>query len=130
MTQNRMSDLRQVAAMKLQAVQADLARLSAQEAALRDNLIQLQDSKRARAVALQQGSDTAHIAGADMHWHQWADQRRSLINTELAQVLAQKAECLRQLQQAFGKEQAIITLMKTAKAQVVQDAARRKSYES
>lgn len=125
---HQLSALQQMAALRFRAVQSEMAALLAKETALRQNLDQLVHARRSQVEAQRADDDVALVAGADVRWHRWVDQRRGVINTELAQVLAQKAACHVRLQTAFGKDQAAQELLKRAMSADQQIAERRASY--
>lgn len=120
----------QLSAIRYRAVQAEMAEIVGREDGLRRNLAQLTAQKRARFDNQSYDADTALRGGADIRWHRWVDQRRATINAELAQVLAQKAECRRKMQSAFGRDQAMQALQTQAKASAKQLRQRRDRYES
>jgi enoyl-CoA hydratase/carnithine racemase len=125
MEADRVKALVQVSALRFQADQARLAQLQAKERDLRQNLQDLVQQRNARAVLATGADDPATIAGADVQWHAWVDQRRKTINAELAQLLAQKADYQARVQRSFGQDQAAQALL-----QKVQVAQRRSTYES
>ncbi|PRY77609.1 hypothetical protein CLV80_10592 [Yoonia maritima] len=104
--------LSQLTGLMLRSVQSDMAELSQREADLRRNLAQLVQTKRARAAAQSSIVDVAILAGADVRWLHWVDQRRATINTELAQVLAQQEACRAKLKNVFGRDQAVHEIVK------------------
>lgn len=126
----RLRGLAEIAGTAHRAAQADLARLMQKETDLRRNLAQLTESKAALADAPRTPDDAALIAGADMRWHRWVDQRRATINTELAQVRARKDYYQSKLRFAFGKDQAAQALLDKAISQARRDDRRRTDYES
>ena len=128
--QQRLSALTAVTELKLQAARARLAEVATREAALRDNLAQLEQTRRNPADLLDRTPDPATIAGADLRWQRWADQRRAAITAELARVLAEKAQATRALARAFGRDAAARGLQDKADAAARQIAARRAAYES
>ena len=113
---DRVKALVQVSGLKFQADQAKLAQLHAKERALRQNLQDLVQQRNARATSPTRADDPATIAGADVQWHAWVDQRRKTINTELAQLLAQKADFQARLKRSFGQDQAAQALLKQMQA--------------
>jgi hypothetical protein len=119
-----------LSAISYRAAQAEMAELMTREEGLRRNLDQLVLQRQARFEGGLDPSDTALRGGADMRWQRWVDQRRAVINAELALVLAQRSECRRRLQHAFGKDQAIQMLHAEAKSRVKQLRQRRDLYES
>lgn len=110
----RLKALKVVTQTRLAAMQAEFAKCCSQENALRENLAQLVHD-RTRAVLRDTGKDAARNAGADIRWLQWAEDRRGAINSELALVLGRKAEVLRKLKQAFGKDQVLDGILAKAK---------------
>ncbi len=67
-------------------------------------------------------SDGYRVTGADVLWHRWESATRRQLNTELARLRSQKLEALDSLRIAFGRKQAVETLVKQARAE-----ARRRS---
>ena len=124
------SALTELAGLRFRAVQAEMAEILKREAALRRNLEQLTQSKAAQSEALQRVDQPALIAGADIRWQRWVDQRRTTINTELAQVLAQKENCRLKLTGAFGRDQAAQALHKRQHDADRIRQRRRTDYES
>ena len=104
--------LSQLTGVMLRSVQSEMAELSQREADLRRNLAQLVQTKRARAAAQSSIVDAAILAGADVRWLHWVDQRRATINTELAQVLAQQEACRAKLKNVFGRDRAVHEIVK------------------
>ena len=106
----RLVRLKTLTAVQFVAAQSTSASLAAREKGLRDNLAQLVQEKR-RTIERDVPDDAARAAGADIRWHRWVDERRAIINIELAQVLSEKLECQRSLARAFGRDQAVATLL-------------------
>lgn len=118
MDAKRLKALVALSGMRFQADQAKLAQLQAKERALRQNLQDLVQQRRARSLSATDTVDPATIAGADVQWHSWVDQRRKTINAELAQLLAQIADSQARLRKSFGQDQAAQQLL--AKVQAAQ----------
>jgi len=112
MQADRIKAITLVAALRFQADQAKLAQVQVRELALRQNLQDLVQQRRALAENAAGANDAATIAGADVQWQAWVDQRRKAINSELAQILAQKADCLAALRRSFGQDQAAQGLLR------------------
>lgn len=126
----RMGRLAQLTAVRLQAAQTEMAKLNRQEAALRNNLAQLvADRTAASDQALARGGATP-LAGTDIRWHAWVDERRATINAELAHILALKEACATRLKRAFGRDQAAQMLQRQAAQNTLRVARRRADYES
>lgn len=120
-----LAKLSQIASIKFDAEKAKMATILEREIALRDGLRRLDDSRRVHILKLPQIGDPAALAGADLQWYQWIDQRRAILNTELAQVLALKDAHQKSLRGAFGRDQAINGLqMRTATLEALARARR------
>jgi hypothetical protein len=122
--------LAQLTDIALHAAQAKMAEIVAREMGLRDNLSQLVEHQETPARAPVTMVDAAFAADANVRWQQWVDQRRTVINTELAQVLALKANCRTDLAKAFGRNQAAQALIGQLGKTRVKRALRRSYDES
>ena len=122
--------LAQLTALEFRSARAEMAQLAQREARLRQNLDQLLNSKQERAATTMLPTEAAFAAGARVRWLQWVDQRRAVINTELAQVMALKEGCRTKLNQAFGRDQAVQALVKKLQQDQKLREARRRYYES
>lgn len=98
-------DLAQLMEMSFQADQAEMAMLNRDEVKLRQRLSDLADDISRRAMTTRPVDEPATIAGADLRWHCWIDQRKAKINAELARVLAKKEICRVRLTRSFGRKQ-------------------------
>ncbi|MCG3269103.1 hypothetical protein [Yoonia sp. I 8.24] len=103
--------LAQLTDIALQAAHVKMAAIVARETGLRENLAQLaiHDEKPKQVPVTM--ADAAFAADATVRWQQWVDQRRTTINTELAQVMALKEHCRVDLARAFGRDQAAKALV-------------------
>ena len=122
--------LAQLTALEFRSTMAEMTQLAQREAGLRQNLDQLLQSKHERANADISPNEAAFAAGADVRWLQWVDQRRAVINTELAQVMALKENYRAKLTKAFGRDQAVQALLKKLQQDQKLSEARRGYYES
>ena len=122
--------LAQLTALEFRSAMAEITQLAQREAGLRQNLDQLLQSKHERANAVISPNEAAFAAGADVRWLQWVDQRRAVINTELAQVMAFKENYRAKLTKAFGRDQAVQALLKKLQQDQKLSEARRGHYES
>lgn len=127
---DKLDRLGALSGLQFRAAQSEMAALLRREARLRQNLAQLTESKHAHARAKRAPDDAALVAGADIRWQQWVDQRRATINGELAQVLVLKDGCLQRLRIAFGRDQAVAGLQKHHARTEQQRLRRKDSYES
>lgn len=126
----RLQALGKVSRLKYQSLQGEMAQLLHRELGLRENLRQLVASRTLRHGETLQQSDPALKAGADIRWHKWVDERRAVINTELAQVIGQKEHCRARLQRSFAQDQAVHALMKQSISQEQLIRERRAGYVS
>jgi hypothetical protein len=101
-----MSTLRDLALMqklvdvKYRQQQESFARLLAQEAKLRNSLLQLDQ----HLTASRTSTDTSQKSiGADVLWHAWVGRKKTELNGQLAQVLAVKERHVAQVRNAYGK---------------------------
>lgn len=74
--------------MAFQAEQVKMARIAARIAELKEQLVQLDRPNETESFS------AAKRAGADMRWATWAEQRKTLINREMA-LAAQERERVR-----------------------------------
>ena len=130
---NMKRDLVQLARMTdaaFQAAQSELAAAKAREVELRATLKSLERSRSDRAEAILDQADTALVAGADGQWLAWVEQRRRLINSELAQCLVKQDHCKQTARRAFGRDQAVLGLEKARAAIAKRKAVRKDDYTS
>jgi hypothetical protein len=52
-------------------------------------------------------TSTMQMIGADLSWQAWQNRAREQLNSELAQLRAQKLAVMSQVRKAFGRDQAI-----------------------
>ncbi len=106
------------------AQQAGLRDLARQESGLRQSLSDLDEMRRGVRTLPEDQMAAPRAIGADMLWQGWTQRRRQELNIELAQVLVQKAEKMAALRLAFGRAEAVTSLLeqeKTARRKVAQD---------
>lgn len=126
----QLAQLAEITQVEYNLAQLNLAASRQREADLRNALESLVESRRARANAPLEEADAALIAGADVNWQTWVEQRRRLINLELAQCLAKQDKCREIAQRAFGREQAVLSLGKLHAIKRQRDATRKSTYTS
>lgn len=103
----RLIALKRLTTAESLSANSTLAALHEKEKRLRANLTNLNAQKRLAA----QSKDAAAIAGAHIRWQKWADEKRAVINVELAAILGQKAAARAKAKRAFGKDQALSALV-------------------
>lgn len=104
----------EVAAALYRAEQARLGTLLRREAELRRTLADLDRHRRDNLGLPPADLHGARAIGADILWQGWVGRSRRALNIELAQVLAQKAERMGALRQAFGRTAALDSLREAA----------------
>lgn len=102
-----------------------------EEADLRLSIAQLE--AHSQAAKLDQIQDCVMQAiGADILWQAWVSQTRRQLNIELAQVMARKIEAMTHVRKAFGRKEAVKSLMiasiREQKQKVARLQAERLSY--
>lgn len=102
----KLSKLRRVTDLAFTAQQGVLAQLQAEFDALGRQLATLDQQRKTRAGALGQEADIAFRVGADMAWLRWVEQRKTVINTQRAQIAARIEQEKEALKLAFGRDQA------------------------
>jgi len=84
-----------------------------EEADLRRALLQLKEqSIEARTVS--SNSHAMQSTGADFLWQSWVARNRRQLNIELAQTMARKIEAMQHVRKAFGRNEAVKSLVQTA----------------
>ncbi|MEJ8562622.1 hypothetical protein QTO30_16270 [Yoonia sp. GPGPB17] len=122
--------MQQLTHLRLQADQARLAVVLRKETELRQTLQDLAQKRRQRLSAPQNGGDAASVAGADLNWQLWIDQRHTTITADLARTLAEKVELTAMLRRSFGRDQAARQVHKVFQQSEQMTIARRAHYES
>lgn len=107
-----------------------MSSLLKREADLKESLQRMTQGRDLQAEQIRDTEEPAWIAGADVRWHRWIDQRRSIINAELAQVRALQYQQRSKMALAFGKQQVILSLNKQEIASSKLKFERRKDYKS
>ncbi len=79
------------------------------EARLRGKLTMLKEQVE-QSRALVDESHEMKALGVDLNWQRWHTNARRDINTELAQITAQKLRAMDKLRQAFGRKHAVETM--------------------
>lgn len=122
MTQERLQRLLPVAKAKYEAEFAQVRHLIAAEGRYRTQLARLDAlAKDVRQQSLTPGP--MQVLGADVLFQKTLDHNRSLLNAELAKVLALKLQAMGKVRRAFGRKHAI----ETAEAKLAHAAAKKKA---
>lgn len=108
---NRVRELCRLTELKLRAEEARFAEQRRREMEIRALLSDISSERAARMSTVGQTPDAAFVAGADMRWLRWVDQRRAVLNSELARVLAAQDRLRGALRHAFGQNQAAKALL-------------------
>lgn len=130
MVKDQLTQLAEITDAVLQAAQVVLAGEVSREKELRSVLTTLVADQSHRAAQLMAEPDAALRAGADVQWRAWVEQRRRLINAELANCLAAQARHREAAAKAFGRHQAVLSLEDIRADEVKRDASKRAYYTS
>ncbi len=122
MTAKKLEQLLSVTEAHYQREFALVQDILAKEGNIRRALAQL-DEQKSRAHSDLANGMMMQSMGAEILWQTWAARTRTTLNIELAQVLARKETVMDQVRQAFGRREAVRTMLKTEK----ENAAKRKT---
>lgn len=106
--------------MAFQAEQVRMVKIASRIAELKDQIEQL-DRPRPSATF-----SAATLAGADMRWATWAQQRKTLINQEMAVAAQKREQCRADVAAALSKLEAA----REVRARALLDARRLQSRRS
>ena len=109
--------LQALTSISFETVQIEMAEIGRLEDELRSQLRNLSKIGKVSSADLNGNLDPAVMAGADLRWQRWADHKKRMINSELANVLARKENCRNKLIQAFGRNEAVGGLIEKATKQ-------------
>lgn len=98
--------------------------LLASESRVRSALARL-DAQKAQARADLSEEHAMRTMGGDVLWQAWAAQTRTILNTELAQILARKETVMDQVRSAFGRREAVRSMLKAEHRQAARKTAKR-----
>ncbi len=128
MTMKKLEQLLSVTEAHYQFEFAMVKDILAKEGSIRRALAQLDEQKTQAHSDLANGMMMQSM-GAEILWQTWAANSRTTLNIELAQVLARKETVMDQVRKAFGRREAVKTMLKAEQ----KNAAKRKTrrlYES
>ncbi|MEM6303401.1 MAG: hypothetical protein AAF744_01700 [Pseudomonadota bacterium] len=116
-----LKDLHAITNARYAQRQQSFARLVEREAQIRAELQRVDDMDRASRAT---GTDVIPMRaiGADVIWHGWMGRTRAALNAELAQVLAIKAQHLKEVQRTYGKLMVVEEMQRNLKDQLKRDA--------
>lgn len=116
--------LTQLTAAAFAANRTRMGALRQAEQALHDWLAALDGARRGRAEGLSE-ADPALVAGADLLWHSWIEQRRAALNAELSRNLVAQEAARAALALTFGRDQATQSLAARALRDKITSRTRR-----
>lgn len=125
---NDLQSLKQVTEAAYQVEQAKLRDILTREAELRRDLAALAKKLQTASCLPPEQLAAPRAIGADLLWQGWIQRNRQDLNVQLAQVLVAKAEKMSALTRAFGRAEAVETLLnnqKTARRKDALDRAQR-----
>ena len=125
-----MLELARITETAFDVAQLRLSKSRQREAELRAMVESLNISLRDRAKVRLAQTDAALVGGADVNWQIWVEQRRRSINVELAKCLAEQEKIRRDARHAFGRRQAINSLIERDVSALKQKAFRKSNYTS
>ncbi|RYH01564.1 hypothetical protein EU805_12945 [Salipiger sp. IMCC34102] len=128
MTPRQAAELARIAQVAFQADRARMAKVQRAEQRLRAQLDEIKAQERQARDRAAQAPDAMALAGGDRLWHQWIEGRRTTIQTELAQLLARKADLQSELRASFGRKAAAEALEARAVTLVQKDRDRRNTW--
>lgn len=111
-----LKDLAQLTDALYQAELSKMHDINSREASLRQQLADLEDLRHSNAAIPPNDMHKVRQIGADVLWEGWVSRARADLNTQLAQVLAQKAHMTVALRHAFGKQNAAREMLETMTA--------------
>ena len=120
----QLDDLARLTDAALRAEQAKMAQCNRAISAVRAQLASLKPAREARPM-VDRTADPAQLAGADLRWQMWVEERRKALNQELAQLFVTQDVLRAALGRAFGKNVATATLAKREHEARRRNAARR-----
>ena len=128
MTMKKLEQLLRVTEAHYQREFAMVKDILAKEGSIRRALAQLDEQKTQAHSDLANGMMMQSM-GAEILWQTWAAKTRTTLNIELAQVLARKETVMDQVRKAFGRREAVKTMLKAEQKNAAKRKARR-LYES
>ena len=124
MSQDDLENLRNATQALYLEAHSKVARILAKEAAVRNGLARLEEQNRGAGEPTN-GVDSMQMIGADLLWNAWQYQTRQRLNVELAQIRAQRMELMDGVRLAFGRDQAILTLVEQQKTELAEKQEKR-----
>lgn len=129
------AELAEMARVTQLVLDAELARLkdvTAEVAALRAAIAELDDALQTRSAALVDGADDdcARLSGRDGPWQAWVATRKRALNAALAEAAARREAQGVVARRAFGRAEAVAGLRQAADAERAQRLVRRNAEGS
>lgn len=119
-----LEDVAQVTEAVFQGRVARLRHVLEEEARLRNGLRRLEEMQTMGKDAMQR-DPSMRAVGADFLWQGWMMRQRMTINTQLANVMVQKAAMLNEVRLAFGKSQVACDLLEKSRIKIRKDRENR-----
>jgi len=130
MAKGKLSDLTALMDVQTRASQTKLRKIKAREAQLLQLLADLSDTRNGLAAGGAEEGRTARDFQNDLQHLRWFDQRRAMINIELAQVRALLDMARKDLKHHFARQQALDRVLDSTAAQDRLIKLRRATYGS
>jgi len=130
MAKRKLSDLTALMDVQTRASQTKLRKIKAREAQLLQLLADLSDTRNGLAAGSAKEGRTARDFQNDLQHLRWVDQRRAMINIELAQVRALLDMARKDLKHHFARQQALDRVLDNSAAQDRLIKLRRATYGS
>lgn len=113
---NRLKKLGALTSMALEVEMMKLQKLALAEKEKDDKILELRASQIARSVSLGEkgGADLALYEGVDQRWSRWVQMKISELNTQKAALIAARQEQKMYTQKAYGKDEAVRSLVQKA----------------
>jgi len=114
--EKRLKELRQITQMVLDVERMKLQKIAAKDKDIIDQMREMesQSNLRSKQLSTKGGSDMALFAGADLRWKRWKQQKKRILNTQRAALMAERDVQKLITNRAFGKDEAVRRLLKNA----------------
>lgn len=110
-------DMAKLTKLRALVMEKKVFALQAKEAALQADKSEVQTMWK-NSLDSFDGADLMRLSGGDAVWQTWVTTRRDAINTELAQVLAEKDLIQQQASRAFGRRDVVELIASRGEAEM------------